>query len=317
MLCKETVTMATTEAAGALPPHKSTARRREAWWGYFFMSPWLIGFFALTLGPGLASLVLTFTRYNVLRPPEFAGLDNYVKVLTQDELFYPSIARTFYFSALFVPLAIGGSLVVAMLLNSKVHGTVLFRTLFFMPSLVPVVAAAVLWTWLFNADWGIVNQGLRALGLPAPGWFSDRQWALPTLVLMSLWGSIGGTRMIIFLAGLQGVPEELYDAAAIDGANAWQRSRHVTLPLITPTIFFNLVLGIISALQVFTSAFVATRGGPSYATWFIGLHIYKHAFEYFNMGYACTLAWLFAIVIITLTIVQQRLSSRWVFYYGG
>jgi len=293
-----------------------TAMRREAWWGYFFMAPWLIGFIGLTLGPGLASLVLTLTRYNVLRPPEFIGLDNYVQVLTQDELFYPSIARTFYFAALFVPLAIGGSLLVAVLLNSKVNGTVLFRTLFFVPSLVPVVAAAVLWGWLFNADWGIVNQGLRALGIPAPGWFSDRQWALPTLVLMSLWGSVGGTRMIIFLAGLQGVPEELYDAAAIDGANAWQRARHVTLPLMTPTIFFNLILGVIGALQVFTSAFVATRGGPSYATWFIGLHIYKHAFEYFNMGYACTLAWLFAVVIIGLTIIQQRLSSRWVFYYG-
>ena len=293
------------------------ALRREAWWGYFFMSPWLLGFVALTLGPGLASLALTFTRYNVLRPPEFAGLHNYVAVLTQDELFYPSIGRTFYFALLFVPLAIGGSLLVAMLLNSQVKGVVLFRTLFFVPSLVPIVAAAVLWGWLFNADWGIVNQGLRAVGIPAPGWFSDRKWALPTLVLMSLWGSVGGTRMIIFLAGLQGVPEELYDAAAIDGANALQRGRHVTLPLLSPTIFFNLVLGIISALQVFTSAFVATRGGPSYATWFIGLHIYKHAFEYFNMGYAATLAWLFAVVIISLTILQQRLSSHWVFYYGG
>jgi len=309
--------MATTVAVSAVRRKKSAAIRREAWWGYFFMSPWLLGFVALTLGPGLASLVLSFARYNVLKPPEFVGLGNYVQVFTQDELFYPSIARTFYFSALFVPLAVGGSLVVAMLLNTKVRGTVLFRTLFFVPSLVPVVAAAVLWTWLFNADWGIVNQGLRALHLPTPGWFSDRQWALPTLVLMSLWGNVGGTRMIIFLAGLQGVPEELYDAAAIDGASAWQRARHVTLPLITPTIFFNVVMGIIGSLQVFTSAFVATRGGPSYATWFIGLHIYKHAFEYFNMGYACTLAWLFAIVIITLTIIQQRLSSRWVFYYGG
>jgi len=309
--------MAMAGTASARRSRGSPALRREAWWGYVFMSPWLIGFVGLTLGPGLASLILTFTRYNVLRPPEFIGLGNYVDILTRDELFYPSIARTFYFSILFVPLAIVGSLTLAMLLNSHIRGKVFFRTLFFMPSLVPIVAAAVLWVWLFNPDWGIVNQGLRTLGIPAPRWFADPRWALPTLVLMSLWSSVGGTRMIIFLAGLQGVPEELYEAASIDGANAWQRGRHVTLPLLTPTIFFNLVLGIISALQVFTSAFVATRGGPAYATWFIGLHIYKHAFEYFNMGYAATLAWLFAVVIVSLTILQQRLSARWVFYYGG
>lgn len=297
---------------------KSASERREALLGYLYLSPWLVGFIVLTLGPGLASLGLSFTRYNVLKPPVLIGFDNYVKALTEDEQFFPSLARTFYFAFLFVPLAITGSLALAILLNIKVKGTTVYRTLFFVPSLVPIVAAVVLWSWLLNPDWGIVNQALRRLGVvDPPFWFHDRKWALPSLVIMSLWGSIGSTRMIIFLAGLQGVPDELYDAAVIDGANAWQKVQHVTLPLITPTIFFNLVLGIISALQVFTSAFIATRGGPAYATWFFGLHIYKHAFEYFNMGYAATLAWLFAVVIISLTIIQQRLSTRWVFYYGG
>ena len=310
--------MDTARAARRSAPEKgSTARRREAILGYAYLSPWLIGFLGLTLGPGLASLALSFTRYNVLRPPVVVGFENYVRAFTQDELFYSSLARTFYFAFLFVPLASLGSLGLAILLNAKVRGTTVFRTLFFVPSLVPIIAAVVLWAWLLNPDWGIVNQALRRLGADPPLWFNDRKWALPALVAMSLWGSVGSTRMIIFLAGLQGVPDELYDAAAIDGANAWHRVRHVTLPLITPTIFFNLVLGIIGALQVFTSAFVATRGGPAYATWFFGLHIYKHAFEYFNMGYAATLAWLFAVVIIALTVVQQRLSTRWVFYYGG
>jgi multiple sugar transport system permease protein len=182
---------------------------------------------------------------------------------------------------------------------------------------VPIVASAVLFVWLLNTDWGIVNVALRNMGIYPPGWFTDRRWAIPSLILMNLWGSIGGTRMIIFLAGLQGIPDEMYDAAAIDGAGAWARIRNITIPLLTPTIFFNLVLGIIGALQVFEAAFVATEGGPSFATWFYGLHLYKHAFDYWNMGYASALAWFFALVIIALTIVQQRMSSRWVFYYGG
>ena len=182
---------------------------------------------------------------------------------------------------------------------------------------VPVVASVVLWKWLLNADFGIINQGLRSLGMDPPGWLGERKWAIPSLIIMGLWSSVGGTRMIIFLAGLQGIPDSLYDAAAIDGAGAWHRIRHVTIPLLTPTIFFNMVLGIIGALQTFTAAFVATEGGPGFATWFYGLHLYKNAFDYWNMGYASALAWFFAIVIISLTVVQQRLSTRWVFYYGG
>ena len=304
-------------AAPARKRRISPARVRENVYGYLFMAPWLIGFVGLFVGPALASLYYSFCQYDAISKPLWIGGANYVKMFTTDELFFPSLGRTFYYTAVSVPIGVLLSMLAAILLNMKVKGTVIFRTLFFMPSLVPLVSAVVLWLWLLNTEWGIVNQGLRALGMNGIGWFTDRYYAIPSLILMAWWRSIGGTRMIIFLAGLQGIPEEMYDAAAIDGAGAWNRTIHVTIPLLSPTIFFNLVLGLIGALQEFAAAFVATEGGPVYATWFFGLHIYKQAFDYWNTGYASALAWVFAIMIIGLTIVQQRLSTRWVFYYGA
>lgn len=295
----------------------SRERRRARLYGYLFMSPWLLGFFGLFLGPGLASLFFSFTKYDVISKPVWIGLGNYVKMFTDDDLFWPSLGRTFYYAGVGVPLGLLGSMTLAILLNTNVKGVTIFRTLFYMPSLVPLVASVVLFLWLLNADFGIVNIALRRIGIRPPGWFSSRRWAIPSLILMGLWQGIGGTRMLIFLAGLQGIPDSLYDAAAIDGAGTWARVRHVTIPLLTPTIFFNLVLGIIGALQTFAAAFVATEGGPAFATWFFALHLYKQAFDYWNMGYASALAWFFALVIIALTLVQQRLSTRWVFYYGG
>jgi len=296
----------------------SRAKWRENWVGYLFLLPWLIGFFGLFIGPGLASLYLSLTQYDAITTPKFVGLENYTTMFTDDDLFWPSLARTFYFAGVGVPLGVLGSMFLAILLNQKLRGVTIYRTLFFMPSLVPLVASIILWKWLLNADFGIVNQGLRAIGLDPPGWFSDRQWAIPSLIMMRLWSSIGGTQMIIFLAGLQGIPTELYDASSIDGANNWQRTRHVTIPLLTPTIFFNTVLGIIGALQTFAAAFLLTPegGGPGFATYFYALHIWKHAFDYFNIGYGAALAWFFAVIIVLLTIVQTRLSKRWVFYYG-
>lgn len=300
-------------AAGA----GSRAKRHDNLYGYLFLGPWLLGFLGLFLGPGIASLYFSLTKYDVLSPPEFIGIQNYAQMFTTDDLFWPSLGRTFYYAGVMVPLGVLGSMGLAILLNTKVRGTTVYRTLFFMPSLVPLVASVVMFTWLLNSDWGIVNQAIRkVLNIAPPGWFTDRKWAIPALIIMGLWSSIGGTRMIIFLAGLQGIPDTLYEAASIDGATAWHKVRHVTLPLLTPTIFFNLVLGIIGALQTFAAAFVATEGGPAFATWFFGLHIYKHAFDYWNMGYASALAWFFAVIIVTLTIIQQRLSTRWVFYYG-
>jgi multiple sugar transport system permease protein len=295
----------------------SRVKRRENLWGYLFLTPWLIGFFGLFIGPGLASLFLSLTQYDVLSPPRFIGVDNYVRMFTNDNLFYTSLWRTFYYAGVGVPLGVLGSMFLAILLNQKLRGISFYRTLFFMPSLVPLVASVVLWRWLLDADFGILNAALRDIGVSnPPGWFSSRTWAIPSLIIVQLWGTIGGTQMIIFLAGLQGIPNELYDAASIDGANEWQQTINVTIPLLTPTIFFNTVLGIIGSLQTFAAAFVATEGGPGFATWFYSLHIWKHAFDYWNMGYAAALAWFFALIIVSLTILQMVLSKRWVFYYG-
>ena len=294
---------------------RSRRARRDAIAGYLYILPWILGFLFFTLGPMLTSLYLSFHHYSVLGSPRWAGLENYATALGgKDPRFWHSWGRTWAYALMFIPTGLSISLVLAAMLNQKLKGTVLFRTLFFLPTLVPVVASALLWRWLLHPDVGLVNYFLWTLRIPGPRWFSDVNLALPALVMISLWASVGGSRMIIFLAGLQGVPEELYDAAKVDGANWWHRFRHVTLPMITPTIFFNMILGVIGALQVFTSAFVATGGGPAYATWFYALHIYKQAFGFFNMGYASALAWLFAVLIIALTALQMRLARSWVYY---
>ena len=306
---------ATTVPARRTP--MSARRRRHILEAYLYLSPWLLGFVVLTAGPMLVSFLLSFSSYNVISTPEFVGLRNYTDAFTTDQQFWPSLAKTFYYAFVSVALGTVGSLALALLLNVKVKGTPIFRTLFFLPSLVPIVASVVLWIWLLEPDFGLVNTLLfRLVGVKGPSWFQSPDWAIPGLITLALWTGIGGTRMIIFLAGLQGVPEEMYEAASIDGAGVWGRFRHVTLPMITPTIFVNLVLGIIGALQVFTSAFIATNGGPAFATWFYALHIYKNAFQYFNMGYASALAWIFAAIILFLTWIQFRTARSWVYYAG-
>lgn len=311
-------TSAPTQTALA-PPHQrrwTAARRREALEGVLYLSPWIIGFLVFVAGPLLASAYLSFTKYNVLRPPEWIGLQNYIYAFTKDELFLPSIWRTFYYALLLVPLAMIGSLLAAVLLNQNLVGVTTWRTLYFLPTLTPLVAAALLWRWMLNPDVGLVNFLLSKVGIDGPGWLSSTTWAIPALVLIGLWGSVGGSRMIIFLAGLQDVPKELLEAAEIDGAGTWTKFWRVTLPLITPTVFFNLVLGIIFALRTFESAFVATAGGPARATWFISLHIYQNAFVSFDMGYASALSWLFFVILFVFTYIQFRTSAGWVYYAG-
>ena len=209
-----------------------------------------------------------------------------------------------------------GSLILAMILNIPRKGNTIFRTLFFLPSITPAVATAILWPWILDPLVGPVNTVFKALGLGSPGWLTDPKLALWSVVMISLWGSVGGARMMIFLAGLQGVPESLYEAAELDGAGKWRKFLHVTLPMISPTMFFNLVLGVIGALQVFAIAFVATGGGPQWATWFYALHLYRQGFQYFRMGYAAALAWIFAVILLCFTYVQITLSRRWVYYEG-
>lgn len=289
---------------------------QEAIWGYIFLIPWVFGLLIFVLGPILASFYLSFTQYNVLTPPRFIGLGNYVHAFTADTLFWPSLARTFLYAILVVPIGLLGSLGLAVLLNQHVRGASVYRTFFFIPSLTPAVALALLWTWLFHPTVGPINSALVLLGLPGPGWLTSAHWALPALVIIALWAGIGGSTMLIFLAGLQGVPTELLDAAKIDGAGRWADFRHVTLPMISPTMLFNLILGIIGALQVFTLAFVATSGGPSYATWFFALDIYNEAFRYFRMGYGSALAWILLVIVLAFTLLQLGLSRRWVYYAG-
>jgi multiple sugar transport system permease protein len=292
-------------------------RRREALEGLLYLSPWIIGFLVFVAGPLLASLLLSFTKYNVLRPPQFIGLQNYVFAFTKDELLLPSLVRSFYFAVLLVPLGMAGSLIIALLLNQKMILRTVWRTMYFLPTLTPLVAAALLWRWMLNPDVGLVNYLLSLIGIQGPGWLSSIEWAVPALVLMGLWASVGGSRMIILLAGLQDVPKELLESAEIDGAGAWAKFWKITLPMITPTVFFNLVLGIIFALRTFETAFITTNGGPARATWFVSLHIYQNAFVSFDMGYASALSWIFLVILFLLTYLQFKFSGQWVFYSGG
>jgi multiple sugar transport system permease protein len=297
-------------------PFWNSARREELY-GWLFASPWIIGFLLFTAGPMLASFYLGFTEYSIANPPKWVGLANYEKALFgKDAQFWPSLGRTFLYAGMIVPLGLAGSMLIAVLLNQKLRAVALFRTLFFLPSLVPIVASAVLWQWLYQPDFGAINGLLAMVGIKGPLWLSDSRSALPSLMVMALWGTIGGSTMIIFLAGLQGVPQELHEAAEIDGASSPQRFFTITLPLLTPTIFFNLVIGVIAALKVFEAALVATKGGPNFATWFFIVHLYQTAFQNIEMGYASALAGVFFVIVVALTIINVQLSKRWVYYEG-
>lgn len=295
----------------------SAFRRREALAGILWSAPWLLGFFLFTLGPILASLYLSFTEYTIASTPKWIGLGNFYRALSgQDTLFWPSVGRTFHYALIMVPLGIGGALLIALALNQKLLGTPILRTGYFLPSLTPAVAAALIWTWLYQPEFGAINWLLSLAHLTGPRWLADPDTALPALIVIGLWGSVGGSTMIIFLAGLQSVPQELHEAAQIDGADRWTRFIHVTLPMLSPTVLFNLVVGIVGALQVFTVAIIATNGGPNYATWFFIVHLYQNGFQNFDMGYASALAWIFLVIVLALTLVNVSLSNRWVYYEG-
>ncbi|MBM4417811.1 MAG: sugar ABC transporter permease [Chloroflexi bacterium] len=305
-------------AAAAVRPRRSAARRREAIAGILWSSPWLVGFFLFTFGPMIASLYLAFTDYTISNlSPKIVGFDNFARALSgQDHLFWPSLVRTLQFAAVMVPLGVGGALAAAVLLNQGIRLVALFRTLFFLPSLTPVVASAVIWAWLFNPNWGLLNHLLAGIGIKGPKWLSDPDTAMASLIIVALWGAIGGSTMVVFLAGLQGVPKEMLEAAEIDGAGAMRRFWTITIPMISPTLLFNLVLGIIGALKVFASPVVMTAGGPSYATWTFILHLYQNGFQFFDMGYASALAWVFMVIVVSLTLLNLRVSRSWVYYEG-
>jgi multiple sugar transport system permease protein len=289
-------------------------QRREAIEGYLWISPWIIGFVVFSLGPILASAYLSFTKYKIGGSPEWIGLTNYQEAFFQDKLFWPSLGRTAYFSIAAVLIGVFLSLLAAILLNQQLRGRNVYRAFYYLPSLTPVVAMAILWQWLLQPQLGLVNFALYQVGIDGPGWLTSRQWAIPSMILITLWATVGGGRMIIFLAGLQGVPQELYESADLDGAGPIQRFRHITLPMISPVILFNLILGVIGSFSVFSLAYVATEGGPNYATWFYMLHLYYNAFSFFRMGYASALAWIFFVIIFILSYLQIRFSNRWGYY---
>lgn len=283
----------------------------ENLWFYLFISPWIIGFLAFTAGPMLASIVLSFMRWELLLPPEFVGVDNWTHLVV-DPLFWQSLKVTTLYTVFNVPVTLAAAFLLALLMNNNVRGIALFRTLYYLPSLVSGVAVAMLWTWLLNPKFGLINWGLDLAGIQGPDWIFSKSWVLPSFILMNLWGA--GGAMVIYLAGLQSIPTELYEAAAMDGAGWWGKLFAVTLPMISPVILFNLIIGIINSFQVFTQAYVMTSGGPGNASLFYVLYLYRNAFQYFQMGYASALAWVLFVIIAFFTFLVFRTSRDRVFY---
>jgi len=294
--------------------HRSKLMQREALEGFLYIAPWLIGFTVFYAGPLIASLLFSFTSWDLLSPVKWVGLANYRSML-KDELFFQALKVTTIYSIFAVPLQLIVSLILAMLLNSKIRAISIFRTIYYVPTILPAVVSAILWRWIFNPEIGLINLFLKLIGIRGPEWLTSSQWALPALIIMSLW-SIGSS-IIIFLGGLQGVPDYLYEAAELDGANLWEKFRNVTFPMISPVFLFNLIIGIIDSFQVFTYPYIMTEGGPEYSTLFYVLYLYQNAFQYFKMGYASSLAWILFIIILLLTLLQTLLSKKWVFYSGG
>lgn len=281
--------------------------------GYLFILPWLIGLFLFYLFPLLYSLVLSFTDWDLLQKANFIGVDNYDKMM-HDDTFWSSIKVTIIYSVVSVPLGIIFGILLAVLLNQKLPGIRIFRTIFYLPAVVSGVAVSMLWLWVFDPKYGIINTMLSWIGITGPQWLSDPKTSLASLILMSLWGI--GDAMIIYLAGLQGVSRELYEAADVDGASVVRKFWNITIPMLTPTIFFNLIMGIIKSFQVFTQALVMTNGGPGDSTMLYVLYLYRNAFEFFKMGYASALGWVLFLIIMALILVLFKTSGRWV-YYGG
>jgi multiple sugar transport system permease protein len=294
---------------GKVMPRTLAARRTVT--GYLFIAPFILGFILWFLIPALTAVWLTLTDWNLISPPQFVGTKNIARLFT-DKLFWHSLQVTTNFTLISVPLGLVMGFILALLMNSKVRGISVFRTIYYLPSIVPAVASAVLWAWILNTEFGLLNSVLRWLGLPKVAWLQDPEWALPALILMSLW-AVGGS-MVIYLAGLQGIPEVLYEAAKIDGAGRWAQLLNVTIPLMSPIIFFNLIIGIIGSFQVFTAGFLITNGGPQNATLFYVLYLYRNGFQYLDMGYAAALAWVLFLIIMVLTLVVFRFVGRVVHY---
>lgn len=289
-----------------LPP-----RQREAITGYLFISPFILGFLFFFVLPALTAVYLVFFRWNLISEPQFVGLGN-LRNLVTDSLFWQSLKVTSIYTFVSVPLGLIFSFLLALLINTKIRGIAVFRTIYYLPSIVPAVASAVLWAWIFNTEFGLLNVVLKGIGLTRVKWLQEPGWALVAMIIMSLWSV--GAAMIVFLAGLQGIPDIYYEAADIDGAGRWHKLRYITIPVMSPVIFFNLIMGLIGAFQVFTAGFLITNGGPQNGTLFLVLHIYRNAFEYLNMGYAAVLSWILFGIITVFSFLVFRYYGRQVYY---
>lgn len=278
-----------------------------------FISPWIIGFLAFFVYPLLLSLYYSFTEYNLLQPPKWVGLKNYAS-LTEDAHYLNAVGNTIYFVVFSVPLGVLTAFIIAFLLNQQLRLRVLLRMIFYIPIVVPISATAILWMWIFNSNWGLLNNLLALIGIKGPSWLGSPSWSKPSLIIMQLW-LVGGS-VLIFLAALQDVPRALYDAAMVDGANAIRRVWHVTIPMVTPAILFSLLTGMIAAFQTFANAWIMTDGGPIRSTEFYVLYLYDNGFRFFRMGYASAMAWILFGVVVVVTVILFRTSARWV-YYGG
>ncbi|MCF2717610.1 carbohydrate ABC transporter permease [Paenibacillus sp. SEL1] len=294
---------------------KSGMMRMERNWGLLFALPAILGLMIFTIGPIAASFVFSLTDWTIGGQMTFIGLDNYRTILTEDATFSQSMFVTTYYALGSVPLGLAAAFIIALLLNQKVKGLSVFRTIYYLPTIVPSIANTMLWLWMFNPDFGLLNSLLEGVGLPGSKWIYDESTAIPSLIMMSTWG-IGNT-VIIFLAGLQSVPTHLYEAAEVDGGNRWHKFFHITIPSMTPTIFFNLVMSLISTFQAFNQAYVMTNGGPNNSTLFYVFYLWRTAFTETKIGYASALAWILFFVIMVLTVLIFSTSKKWVHYEGG
>jgi multiple sugar transport system permease protein len=304
-----------TVSVDAVKKSKTRFKKKISLFGLIFALPWIVGLLLFHAYPLFMSAYYSLTSYSILEPGEFVGLANYA-TLFQDKVFWISIYNTLYYTVIFVPLSIAAGVGLALLLNLKIRGQGIYRTLFFIPSLVPPVATTIIWLWLLNPQFGLVNYWLEQIGISGPPWIGSESWSKPSLILMSLWGT--GQAVVIYLAGLQDIPQDYYDAAQVDGANGWQRIKNITLPLLTPVIFFNLIMGTIGALQNFVLPYTLTngQGTPANSMMFYVMYLYTNGFGYLKMGYASAMAWILFLIVVVLTALIFVSQKRWVHYQG-
>jgi len=291
--------------------HKGLA----AWAEVFpFLFPTIIGFMFFYIGPIIASFIISFTQWDLIRPPQWIGLGNYERMFFNTPLFWTVIKNTFHFALLNVPLCMVLPLLLAIILNKQLKGISIFRSAFFLPAVLSTVAIGIVWQWLYHQEFGIINYSFELLGFEGPAWLNSPKWAMWSLVIMNVWKSLG-YNMVIFLAGLQNIPEEYYDAAKIDGARGWQEILHITVPLVSPSTFFVLIITLINSFQVFEQTFMLTQGGPAYATLTISYYIYQQAFQFSRMGYGAALSYVMFLILLGFTVIGLRYQRRWVHYY--